>query len=183
VAFRDQDSGALVFGAGTVQWSWGLTNIPTYWPEDVVVTEDARMQQATVNVLADMGVQPLTLQSGLVTATASTDTTGPAVTVTAPTAGTTVPALKPVTVKGTATDPGGGVVARVEVSTDDGATWQAATGLESWSYSWTPTTPGAASVKVRAVDDSVNIGAVTTIPVTVGPQACPCTVWPATAVP
>lgn len=183
VAFRDQDSGALVFGAGTVQWSWGLTNLPTYWPEDVVVTEDARMQQATVNVLADMGVQPLTLQSGLVAATASTDTTGPAVTVTAPTAGTTVPALKPVTVKGTATDSGGGVVARVEVSTDDGATWQAATGLDSWSYSWTPTTPGAASVKVRAVDDSVNLGTVTTIPVTVGPQACPCTVWPATAVP
>ncbi|WP_345622160.1 DUF4082 domain-containing protein [Streptomyces ziwulingensis] len=183
VQFRDQTSGALVFGAGTVQWSWGLTNIPTYDPEDVVVTEDARMQQATANVLADMGVQPLTLQSGLVAATASTDTAGPAVTVTAPTSGTTVPALRPVTVKGTATDPGGGAVARVEISTDGGSTWQAATGLTSWSYTWTPTTPGPASLKVRAVDDSVNIGAVTTIALTVGPQTCPCTVWPASAVP
>ncbi|GGS39675.1 DUF4082 domain-containing protein [Streptomyces griseoviridis] len=183
VAFRDQDSGALVFGAGTVQWSWGLTDVPTYHPEDTVVTEDVRMQQATVNILADMGVQPATRQSQLVAATASTDTTGPAVTVTAPTTGATVPALRPVTVKGTATDSGGGVVARVEVSTDGGATWQAATGLTSWSYRWTPTAPGPLSVKVRAVDDSVNIGTVTTIPLTVGPQVCPCTIWPASAVP
>ncbi|MFD4871804.1 DUF4082 domain-containing protein [Streptomyces sp. NPDC058420] len=182
VEFRDQDSGALVFGAGTVQWSWGLTNIPTYNPDDTVVTEDARMQQATLNILADMGVQPLTRQSNLVAATASTDTTGPAVTLTSPASGVTVPALKPVTIRGTAAD-SGGVVARVEVSTDGGSTWNAATGLTSWSYSWTPTTPGAESVKVRAVDDSVNIGAVTTVPVTVGPQACPCSIWPASAVP
>jgi hypothetical protein len=182
VQFRDQDSKALVFGTGTVQWSWGLTNIPTYDPEDTVVTEDARMQQATVNVLADMGVQPLTRQSNLTAATATTDTTGPAVTVTAPSAGATVPALKPVTIKGTATDTGG-VVARVEVSTDGGTTWKAATGLTSWSYSWTPTAPGTASLRVRAVDDSSNIGSVTTIPLTVGPQTCPCTVWPASSVP
>ncbi|MFF4546702.1 DUF4082 domain-containing protein [Streptomyces sp. NPDC001435] len=183
VEFRDQDSGALVFGAGTVQWSWGLTNIPTYNPADTVVTEDARMQQATVNILADMGVQPLTLQSNLNASSASTDSTGPAVTVTSPASGVTVPALKPVTITGTASDSGGGVVSRVEVSTDGGTTWKPAGGLTSWSFSWTPTTPGAASIKVRAVDDSVNIGAVTTIPVTVGPQACPCTVWPASAVP
>ncbi|MEV0637417.1 DUF4082 domain-containing protein [Streptomyces sp. NPDC050619] len=183
VEFRDQDSGALVFGTGTVQWSWGLVNVPTYNSDDTVVTEDARMQQATVNILADMGAQPKSLQSNLVAATASTDTTGPAVTVTSPASGITAPALKPVTIKGTATDSGGGVVARVEVSTDGGATWNAATGLASWSYSWTPTTLGSASIKVRAVDDSVNIGAVSTVPITVGPQACPCTVWPATAVP
>ncbi len=58
VAFRDQTSHALVFGAGTVQWSWGLTNMPTSNPDDTVVTADKRMQQATVNVFADMGVQP-----------------------------------------------------------------------------------------------------------------------------
>lgn len=44
-------SGALVFGAGTVQWSWGLdanhaiSGTPT----------DPNMQQATVNLLADIG--------------------------------------------------------------------------------------------------------------------------------
>ena len=33
------------------------------------------MQQATVNLFADMGAQPATLMSGLTPATASTDTT------------------------------------------------------------------------------------------------------------
>ncbi|MEW2416608.1 DUF4082 domain-containing protein [Streptomyces sp. NPDC046866] len=183
VAFRDQTSRALVFGTATVQWSWGLTNMPTGNPDTTVVTEDKRMQQATVNVFADMGVQPKSLQSDLVAATASTDTTGPAVAVTNPAANATVPALRPVTITGTAADSGGGVVARVEVSTDGGTTWKAATGVGSWSYKWTPTTPGSAQIKVRAVDDSVNIGATTTVPLTVGPQQCPCTVWPAAAVP
>ncbi|OKK22581.1 hypothetical protein AMK16_05630 [Streptomyces sp. CB00455] len=183
VAFRDQTSHALVFGAGTVQWSWGLTNMPTGNPDDAVVTEDKRMQQATVNVFADMGVQPGSLQSGLAAATASTDAAGPAVTVTGPAADATVPALRPVTVTGTATDTGGGVVARVEVSTDGGTTWKATTGLGSWSYKWTPAAPGPARIKVRAVDDSVNIGPTTTVALTVGPQQCPCTVWPAATVP
>ncbi|MFI8824831.1 DUF4082 domain-containing protein [Streptomyces sp. NPDC053431] len=183
VAFRDPTSNALVFGTGTVQWSWGLTNVPTADPNGGVVTEDKRMQQATVNILADMGIQPKSLQSGLVTATASTDTTGPAVTVTSPAANASVPALRQITVTGTATDAGGGVVARVEVSTDGGTTWKAAEGNGSWSYKWTPLAEGPVQLKVRAVDDSVNIGAVTTIPLTVAQQQCPCTVWPATAAP
>src|SRR4029077_15887308 len=52
-------SGALVFNAGTVQWSWGLD------AGDNDSTPDPDMQQATVNLFADMGVQPSTLQSGL----------------------------------------------------------------------------------------------------------------------
>lgn len=182
VEFRDQTSGALVFGAGTVQWSWGLTNVPTSNPDDAVVTVDKRMQQATVNLFADMGIQPKTLQSDLVAATASADHAGPVVTVTSPALGTTVPALRPVTITGTASD-AGGVVARVEVSTDGGTTWNATTGLTSWSYSWTPTATGTPQIKVRAVDDSSNIGSAATVPITVGPQQCPCTIWPATAVP
>ena len=39
------------------------------------------MQQATVNLLADMGAQPATLQSGLTAASASTDTTAPTSTI------------------------------------------------------------------------------------------------------
>ena len=55
-------SGALVFGAGTVQWSWGLDGNHDRGSS----TPDPRMQQATVNLLADMGAQPGTLQGGLV---------------------------------------------------------------------------------------------------------------------
>ena len=68
--YRD-DSGALVFGAGTTHWAWGLdANHDGSSPADI------RMQQATVNVFADMGVQPATLRSGLVAATASASTGG-----------------------------------------------------------------------------------------------------------
>ena len=42
------------------------------------------MQQATVNLFADMGAQPYTLISGLTAATASTDTTAPTSTITSP---------------------------------------------------------------------------------------------------
>ena len=183
VEFRDPTSNALVFGTGTVQWSWGLTNVPAADPADEVVTADPDMQQATVNILADMGVQPQTIQSGLVAATQSAVTTGPTVTVRAPLAGSTVPAQQPVTITGTATAATGAVVARVEVSTDGGTTWNPATGLGTWSYSWTPTSTGAARIEVRAEDDSANVGATATVPVTVGAQQCPCTVFPASAVP
>ncbi len=57
-------SGALVFSAGTVQWSWGLEGEHDRGES----TPDDRMRQATVNVLADMGSQPQTLQAGLVAA-------------------------------------------------------------------------------------------------------------------
>jgi hypothetical protein len=55
-------SGALVFGAGTVQWSWGLD--ASHDGGDGAA--DPRMQQATANLLADMGAQGATLQAGLV---------------------------------------------------------------------------------------------------------------------
>jgi hypothetical protein len=55
-------SGALVFGAGTVQWSWGLDGVHDRGGS----TPDAKMQQATVNLFSDMHAEPTTLQSGLV---------------------------------------------------------------------------------------------------------------------
>ena len=42
------------------------------------------MQQATVNLLADMNVQPATLESDQTAATQSTDHTPPTTTITAP---------------------------------------------------------------------------------------------------
>ena len=73
---------------------------------------DTRMQQATVNLLADMGVQPATLQSGITAATMSTDTTAPTTTISSPTAGTSSPVGSTVTVSGTARDTGGRVGGR-----------------------------------------------------------------------
>ncbi|MCJ8164629.1 DUF4082 domain-containing protein [Pontibacter sp. E15-1] len=167
-------SGALVFGAGTVQWAWGLDSNHARGNEVV----SPAMQQATVNLFADMRVQPTTLQSGLVAASASSDAQVPTVTITSPGNGATTPSGTPVNITGTASD--ANVVAGVEVSTDGGTTWRLASGTTSWTYAWTPTTQGAASVKSRSFDDSGNISAVKTTAVTVtdpNPVACPCSVF------
>src|SRR5919199_1702111 len=141
-------SGARVFGAGTVQWAWGLDD----WNSTGV---DRNMQQATVNLLADMGAQPATLIAGLVPASPSTDSTPPTATITNPPA--TVADGDAVKLTGTASDAGGGVVAGVEVSTDGGTTWHEATGTTSWSYTWIAHGSPAATIEVRAVDDSGNL--------------------------
>jgi N,N-dimethylformamidase beta subunit-like, C-terminal/Domain of unknown function (DUF4082)/Bacterial Ig-like domain/Bacterial Ig domain len=147
-------SGALVFSAGTIQWAWGLDDVH----DGVRSPADPRMQQAMVNLFADMGVQPSTLLAGLTPATRTTDNQPPTVTITSPAAGTTVANGSRVTVAGTAVDVGGGQVAGVEVSTD-GATWHPATGTSSWSYTFVACGLDQITVRVRAIDDSANVGA------------------------
>ncbi len=143
-------SGALVFGAGTVYWTWGLSNNH----DNEATPTDPRVQQAMVNLLADMGIQPGTLQSGLVATTGSTDHVAPTSIITVP---ATVVAGSTVTITGTAADTGGGVIASVEVSTDNGASWHPATGDENWTYTWSPQTAGTYTILSRAVDDSINL--------------------------
>jgi N,N-dimethylformamidase beta subunit-like, C-terminal/Putative metal-binding motif/Bacterial Ig domain len=146
--------GGLVFGAGTVQWAWGLDGNHDRGGS----TPDVRMRQATVNLFADMGVQPASLQPGLVAASASTDHTAPTATVTAPTNGAIVTAGQAVAITGTASDSGGGVVGGVEVSVDGGITWHPANGRANWVYTWVPSATGPATVRSRATDDSANLG-------------------------
>lgn len=172
-------SGALVFGAGTVQWSWGLDSNHDRGSG----AASTPMRQATVNLFADMGVQPATIQSDLVAATASADQAGPSSVVSVPAAGASIEVGSPVTVSGTTTDSGGGIVGAVEVSTDEGGTWHPATGRGTWTYAWTPTATGAVTIKVRASDDSANLGAVTSVAVNVVPRQCPCTIWTAGTTP
>jgi hypothetical protein len=151
-------SGALVFSAGSVQWTWGLdqTHDGNGAPADV------RMQQAQVNLLADMGAQPSTLAADLIRAGISTDRTSPSATITSPAAGATVANGSSVTVTGTAADAGGGIVAAVEVSTDGGDQWHRADGTTNWTYTYLQQGIGAADIRVRAVDDSANFPATPT---------------------
>ena len=167
-------SGALVFGAGTVQWAWGLDSANPSGHTDTA------MQQATVNLFADMGAQPATLISGLAPATASTDTTPPTSTITSPAAGASLSDGSAVTISGTATDAGGGVVAGVEISTDGGTTWHPVTTMSTpdtsvtWSYSWIAHGNPTAAIESRAVDDSGNLEKPGTTTVNVN---CPCSIW------
>jgi VCBS repeat-containing protein len=142
-------SGALVFGAGTVYWSWAVSDNH----DKEVTPTDPRVQQAMVNLFADMGVQPATLQSGLITGAPSTDHTAPTSVVNAL---GSVSSGDVVTISGTASDVGG-VIAGVEVSTDNGASWHPVTGDEMWTYAWSPQVAGTYKILSRAVDDSINL--------------------------
>ena len=177
-------SGALVFDAGTMQWSWGLDadhDGDSNYPADPV------MQQATVNLFAMMGVQPATLMSGLVAGTDPDDTSPPTSTITSPSAGATFGNGSTVTITGTATDSGGGVVAGVEVSTDGGSTWHPVTAMSpanttvTWSYTWSAAGDGSVTILSRATDDDGNTE-------TPGPGVsvtvnCPCGLFGADYVP
>lgn len=155
--YRNPTSGALVFGAGTVMWSWGLSN--QYVPfHGITAPVSTAVQQSMVNLFADMGVTPQTLQTGLVAAQASTDHTAPAAVISSPTGGTSFSQGQAVTITGAASD-AGGLVAGIEVSTDGGTTWHPASGTTSWSYTWTASGVGSHVIEARAADDSINLQA------------------------
>lgn len=166
-------SGALVFGAGTCQWSYGLDS--NHLSDQVADNRD--IQQATLNMLADMGAQPSTRQPDLVAASPPSDTLPPVSTITSPTSGS-FPVGTPIVVTGTASD-AGGVVASVEVSVDGGTTWARATGTTTWSYTFTPTTQlGPSTIKARAIDDSLNIEAEDAgITIVLTERSLPCSIW------
>jgi hypothetical protein len=147
----------LVFGAGTIQWSWGLDSNHDNNAGAPVAGPDVRVQQATVNLFADMGIQPQTLQDNLQRATASSDAQAPTSRITSPPKGATVEQGRAVTVAGTAADASGGVVGGVEVSVDGGVKWHPATGREDWKYKWVPKALGSTTIRVAAVDDSGNL--------------------------
>jgi hypothetical protein len=177
-------SGALVFGAGTIQWSWGLDGAHNGGTS--AISQD--MQQATVNLFADMGAQPFSLMPGLTAATQSTDHTAPTSAILTPIVGNSFPARSTVNITGTVSD-AGGVVSVVEVSVDGGTTWVPATiaaiaGSTTWSYSWIPEVQGAITIKVRGFDDSGNRetpGAGTTVSIL--PPVCPCTIMSPNVIP
>ena len=162
-------SGALVFGAGTVQWTWGLDT----HHDGIVSPTDTRMQQGTVNLLADMSAFVTTPINGLIAASKSTDSTAPVAVITSPTAGS-IQQGSSVFVAGTASD-SGGQVAGVEVTLDGGISWHPASGGKSFSYTGVVSGIGNNVIQARAIDDSGNIQAV---PAT-APQssACPCSLF------
>ncbi len=151
-------SGALVFGAGTVQWSWGLDGEHDRGSS----TEDSRMQQATINLLADMNTLPASIQGGYI-ANSPTDNTIPTSTITAPLNGISIVAGTNVTITGTATD-NTGVIAGVEISVDGGISWNLATGTTTWTYDWTPGNAGLVNILSRAYDDNGNMEAIAQAP-------------------
>jgi hypothetical protein len=112
-----------------VQWAWGLdSSHDDHTQSQPAHVTSLAMQQATINLFADMGVLPATADTTKFIITGATgDHTAPSSSITGP-AGP-VNSGSRTTVTGTAADNvGGGIVAAVEVSTDNGATWHLAQG-------------------------------------------------------
>ena len=136
-----------------------LGPLEDHYGTDSLPDPDPNMQQATVNLFADMGAQPGTLQAGLVPATQTAlSSTPPTSAITWPPPGASLPSGTPVTITGTASAAAGAFVVGVEVSTDGGQTWNPAQGTTNWSYTWTPGATGPVTIMSRAVDDTVHLG-------------------------
>jgi hypothetical protein len=177
-------SGALVFDTGTIQWSWGLDSDHD---GDSNNYPDVAMQQSTINIFGMMGVQPATIMSGMDPGVDPHYSSPPTSTITSPSPGTTIANGSTVTISGTATDSGGGVVAGVEVSTDGGSTWHPVTTMSAaatsvtWSYTWSAAGTGSVTILSRATDDDANTetpGPGVTVTVN-----CPCGLFGADYVP
>jgi N,N-dimethylformamidase beta subunit-like protein len=153
-------SGALVFGAGNITLSWSLGE--HLWDYQTsggypVPSPDAKMQQAVLNLFADMGAQAATRAPNLQPASASTDFVNPTSAIESFIHGPTFRVNTAVTIRGTASDVGG-IVAAVEVSCGVTDSWHPAIGRETWTYEWTPqSSEDDQECKSRAIDDSGNI--------------------------
>jgi len=166
-------SGALVFGAGTVQWSWGLDGNHDRGGS----TPDLAMQQATVNLFADMSAQaqPGSLQPGLVPGV--TDTTLPTVTLTAPANGATVSGAA-VTVSATASDNVGVFGVQFKL---DGANLGAEDTTSPYAVVWNTTTVVNGSHTLSAVARDAAGNTRTSAAVTVTVSNAPDTTPPSVA--
>lgn len=183
------ESGALVLGTGTVQWSWGLdahhdvNDPPRANMYDCRVDldqsgPDHAVRQATINAFALMGVAPSTLRDdwGLVyDESVRDDTEAPVARITEINNQLGDTGRGAIRVAVAAEDAGGGVVAGVEVSLDGGEVWHPATrgtlagGVAGWVLEWglrkydrmyAQYRAPDVDVVVRAIDDSARIGGV-----------------------
>jgi hypothetical protein len=168
VLFRDPQSGALTFHAGTTDFGNALEEAATCDPDGDVHL--AALQHGLVNLMADMGLPrpgrlpcpewwtpppPLpALPSATVAAPASPPMMG-----------------RSVELRGTAAASGGAVVAAVEVgSRRQGTTptrFTVAAGRQNWVYDWTPPAPGTYEIAVRVADDRGQVATTSFITVSV----------------
>ena len=152
IAFKKGAS--LTVNFGTNQWGWGLSDLHVRG----ATGENTTMKQATVNLLADMGCQPTTLQSGL---SAATDAL----------ASWTWPTLSTLNLPSAAVVDEGMTTPLTAVATWSNGLTTDLTPFATWSSSAT----GIATVNSRGVVTGVNVGSAT-ITATYGATSDTCTI-------
>ena len=175
VMYKNQKHGNWVFGAGTVQWSWGLdkyhdqpTGLPNFLEngfstrinEDLNSSPDQNVMQATVNLFTDMGVLPASLLNtyGLVVEVVE-DFVAPVsevTTVFVDSVGDTVVGFYAEDGAEDGSDGSEGIVAGLEVKcNDDVDHWHPAQRVQSGIYKFVLNE--CKEILYRAIDDSCNI--------------------------
>ena len=161
-------SGALVFAAGTIQWPWALGPyfIPQPGAGDTYFqaptnTEDPRIEQATYNILSDMGVQPAT-PTGI---TVDPNPNAPQATFTANP--TTVVAGSSVAFNASGTTTPSGTITDYKWDLDGSGNFATDTGT-TVTTSHTYTTPGTVTVSLK-VSASTGLSTTVTHTITVVP--------------
>ena len=135
-----------------------------------------------MNLLADMGVQPATLQAGLAAASASTDTAAPSVDDHIPDRRRQGRGRQRRS-RSAARRPTRGGGRRSAGSRSRSTAARPGTrrqGAANWTYTWTPSATGQATIQTRAVDDSGNLEIARAPAPRVERrlrQACPCSIW------
>jgi YD repeat-containing protein len=131
-------SGARVFAGGTNQWGWGLSYDP-----------DPRIQQATYNIFADMGVQPVT-PDGI-----SLDPTGGNQSPTAAFSVSPTPVRpnQPATFNASASSDPNGTIAKYEWDFDGDGTYEVDAGTSA-TITHTYTTEDTFTVRLRVTDNN-----------------------------
>lgn len=160
------ESGAIVFGAGTVMWSWALDPEHAIGPNGwgAVGQEYQDIQQAMVNLFADMGIAPGSLQDNLINAFDTRDLVAPTIAPADWLSSFDYLSGYGLTVTGTAAD-FGGQIGGVLISGDKGVTWQRASGTEEWTANLEVSGLGTGQIMFRAFDTSFNISDTVTVDV------------------
>lgn len=129
---------------GTTSWTFAWT-----LPSDGIYDIIARATDKAGNLAVSTNTSHVRVDNTVPTGVA----------ITAPLAGATLPVGTTYTITGTASDAGSGI-ALVEVSTDNGGTWQSTTytsPADTWSYSWNLPVNGTYQILARATDRAGNI--------------------------
>ena len=159
VEYRDPTSGALVFGAGTVFWSWGLADqgTTTLWQYP---SAGPKCPTGDGQSFRRYGCPALNASGNPYDRNQTTDHTPPTSKISSVSTNTPVEG-QTVTVTGTATDAGGGVIAGVDSrrmaarpGTQQIVRWCRKRKLEVYFHA---PAPGAYMIESRAVDDSLNL--------------------------
>ncbi|MEW6189707.1 MAG: cytochrome c3 family protein [Actinomycetota bacterium] len=150
--------------AADVWKSWDITTLVSDWHAGreinkgiVLLTGETGIIEGGVFYSSDYADDPTLRPKLVVDYSLPSDGIAPTSTITDPADGSHLKGIA-YNITGTAQDNlGGSGIAKVQISTDGGNTWQDAAGTDIWSFSWTLPADGVYNIRSRAIDNYGNV--------------------------